>query len=596
MELRRPRPLIVALAAAMLALAAGGGTALAPPAAAATPKLERPASDAVAPAGYRLSADEAVRIAARGEKITAERPRHRRFAPTAYTRGPGRWQVSWFNSKGEQVAQSRVDDDLGALLEEWTGDQVAWTMARGYEGAFGRKLNAPYVWIPLCLLFLAPFVDPRRPFRLVHLDLLVLLAFGASHVFFNRGEIGISVPLVYPVLLYLLGRLLWAGFKPRERPEKLLPIVPASWVVVALVFLVAFRVGLNVVDSNVIDVGYAGVIGADRIADGDPLYGDGFSERVEHGDTYGPLTYLLYLPFEQALPWSGEWDGLPAAHGAALLFDLGTLLGLVALGRRLRRGREGRELGIALGYAWASFPYAAFALQTNANDGLVALCTVLAMLALVSFGGRPRAAAGARGAAVALGAAAKFAPLVLAPVFARGIGHRSAAARPAALAAFAAALTVVLAITVLPFDPDGGPRELYDRTVGYQASRGSPFSVWGQVPSLEWLQSAVKGLGLVLAAALFFVPRTRTPVQVAALGAAVLIAIQLGVSHWFYLYVAWFAPLALVALLAPLRGPPAPGPYSEGTGTSTWTIPVARPSEPASTTTAFSHGSSVETS
>ena len=81
----------------------------------------------------------------------------------------------------------RVDDSSGAILEQWTGDQVAWTMARGYEGAFGRKLNAPYVWIPLCLLFLAPFVDPRRPFRLLHLDLLVLLGFGVSHVFFNRG-------------------------------------------------------------------------------------------------------------------------------------------------------------------------------------------------------------------------------------------------------------------------------------------------------------------------------------------------------------------------------------------------------------------------
>ena len=69
-------------------------------------------------------------------------------------------------------------------------------MARGYEGAFGRKLNAPYVWLPLCVLFLAPFVDLRRPFRLLHLDLLVLLGFGVSHVFFNRGEIGTSVPLV----------------------------------------------------------------------------------------------------------------------------------------------------------------------------------------------------------------------------------------------------------------------------------------------------------------------------------------------------------------------------------------------------------------
>ena len=46
------------------------------------------------------------------------------------------------------------------------------------RGRFGRKLNAPWVWLPLCVLFLAPFVDRRRPFRLLHLDLLVLLAFG----------------------------------------------------------------------------------------------------------------------------------------------------------------------------------------------------------------------------------------------------------------------------------------------------------------------------------------------------------------------------------------------------------------------------------
>ena len=42
---------------------------------------------------------------------------------------------------------------------------------------------------------------------------------------------------------------------------------------IAALFLLGFRVGLNVADSGVIDVGYAGVIGADRIADGDQLYG-----------------------------------------------------------------------------------------------------------------------------------------------------------------------------------------------------------------------------------------------------------------------------------------------------------------------------------
>ena len=44
--------------------------------------------------------------------------------------------------------------------------------------------------------------------------------------------------------------------------------------------------------------------------------------------------------------------------------------------------------------------------------------------------------------------------------------------------------------------------------------------------------------------------RAGATVAVAALGAAVLIALQLGVTHWFYLYLVWFLPLVLVALLA----------------------------------------------
>ena len=47
---------------------------------------------------------------------------------------------------------------------------------------------------------------------------------------------------------------------------------------------------------------------------------------------------------------------------------------------------------------------------------------------------------------------------------------------------------------------------LYDRTLGYQASRGSPFSVWGQAPSLHWLQTLSKVFALGLAALFFFVP------------------------------------------------------------------------------------------
>jgi hypothetical protein len=550
-ELRQRFTTRLSLAAALASIALA---LVLTPSALAAPELKSPASQTQPPIGYELSARDAIRIASRSAAVRAERERHDDFRPAAYTRGPGRWQVSWFDGDRE-VAQVRVDDSFGAVLEAWTGYQVAWSMARGYKGAFGRKLNAPYVWIPLCLLFLAPFVDVRRPFRLLHLDLLALIAFGVSHVYFNRGEIGVSVPLVYPVLAYLLGRLLWAGFRPRERDGPLVPHLPIPWLALALVFLVAFRVGLNVVDSNVIDVGLAGTIGADRIADGDNLYGPGFDDQVERGDTYGPVTYLLYVPFEQALPWSGAWDDVPAAHGAAIAFDLLTLVGLFMLGRRLRAGRAGTSLGIALAYAWSAFPYAAFALQTNSNDTLVGLLSVAAMLGLTLAPARRAGSAVARAVAVGLGAAAKFAPLALAPLFAtadRGPRRRDTG-RTALL--FAVVLFAVLAATVLPFMPDGGLREIYDRTVGYQASRRSPFSIWGQLDSGETWRAVVSALAVALALLVAVVPRRKQPLQVAALAAAVLIAVQLAASHWFYLYIVWFAPLALVALMGAYRLP-----------------------------------------
>jgi hypothetical protein len=526
-----PHRAVARLAAVGLALLVSAGL----PAAAGAADLHRPASENEPPRFFERSAQDVERIAERADKVREAR-RDGPLDPTAYTKGVGRWQVSFFRDGHEEV-QVQVDDRTGAVIEQWSGDQVAWTMARGYAGAFGRKLNAPYVWIPLCLLFLAPFVDIRRPFRLLHLDLLALLSFGVSHYFFNRGEIGASAPLVYPVLLYLLVRVLAAAFRPRRPRGTLVPHAPLVLLVVGLVFLTAFRIGLNIADSNVIDVGYAGVIGADRIADGDPLYGDGFSGDVERGDTYGPVTYLLYVPFEQALPWSGLWDDLPAAHGAAIVFDLLALAGLLLLGRRLRPGPDGTALGVALAYAWAAYPYTAFVLESNSNDTLVGVACVAALLGASIA--RERVSAGARALAIGLGAAAKFVTLALAPLFARR-----------APLVFAGALVLVLAWTVVPFVPDGGVRELYDRTIGYQASRPSPFSLWGQVESLGWLQSLAKAGAALLALAAAFVPRRPDLRQTAALGAAILIAVEITATHWFYLYVVWFVPLLFVALFA----------------------------------------------
>jgi hypothetical protein len=447
------------------------------------------------------------------------------------------------------------------VLEQWTGFQVAWTMARGYPGAFGRHVNALYIWLPLCVLFVAPFVNLRKPLALLHLDLLVLLSFSISLAFFNHAHIYASVPLAYPPLLYLLARMLALALRPRPgRPTSasLRLLVPTPWLAVGVVFLLGFRIALNVIDSNVIDVGYAGVIGAQRIVDGRPLYGS-FPFNNEHGDTYGPVNYEAYVPFEQTFGWSGTWDDLPAAHAAAIFFDLLAVALLYWLGRRLR----GPTLGTALAYAWVSFPFTLFALESNSNDTLVAVLVLAALLASTYTSTLGAHATkwwvGTRGAMAALAGLTKFAPLALAPVLAthglRGARFASSrAARAQALAVFAIGFLATAAIASIPALSHDSLHEIYERTLVYQSNRGSPFSLWG-LYHLRAAEVAVQAGAVGLALALAVVPRRPDVLGLAAVCAAVLIAEQLGIEHWFYLYIPWFFPLVMLALLGRFSDP-----------------------------------------
>jgi hypothetical protein len=490
------------------------------------------------PPGFRLSAGEAVRVAVRVPEVRRQLAHgqglERLVAVPGYTGDPYRWQVT-YSRHGRGVVEVHVDGVDGHVLEVWTGPQVDFLLARPWKHKTGGPLNEAWVWIPLCLLFLAPFVDPRRPLRLLHLDLLVLLSFGVAQLLFNQGKLDLWVPAIYPVLCYLLARLLLAGFRPRERRERLLPLARDSWLLGGLVLLVVARILLNVVDSAVIDVGYTSVVGADNLVHGGDIAG------------YGPVLFLAYVPFELVFPWHGAWDAVLAAHAAAITFDLLTAVGLFLLGRSLRAGREGRTLGIALAYAWAAFPYSTYVLQSNTNDGLVAMLLVYAMLAMRS--------PARSGLVLGLATAAKFFPLALAPLFATGTGDR----RPGSLLRFAAAFAAVCALAVVLFLPDGGVRQMWNDTIGYQLGRQSPFSLWGLHPSLGWLQTLLEVGAAGLCAALAFVPRRRDARQVAALAAAAVIALQLCANYWLFFYVAWFAPLALVAMFAAYR-PPLPVP------------------------------------
>src|ERR671924_47479 len=151
----------------------------------------------------RLTEEGATAIFLEHPKVEAwldRYPEQGRTTDATYARNRGAWETGvWWGEAG-QIAKGLVDDRSGAVTEAWTGPQVAWTMARGYKGAFGgNELERLPIWLGLCALF--------------------------------------------------------------------------------LVVLAGFRVGLNLVaergesSTRVIDVGYAGVIGAHRIANGEAPYG-----------------------------------------------------------------------------------------------------------------------------------------------------------------------------------------------------------------------------------------------------------------------------------------------------------------------------------
>jgi glycosyl transferase family 87 len=420
-----------------------------------------------------------------------------------------------------------------------------------------------FPWYVFCLLFLLPFLDPRRPFRLLHFDLVILLAAGIWPLDASMGTEppAWTAAITAAGLLWLLGRLLWAGFRPRRSSEPLVPLLPTSWLAVVVVVLVCLRIGsMAASPAYVSDVGIAAIIGADLIGDGQGVYDGQVHRELPHGDTYGPVTYLAYVPFEQVIPWPGslrpgDFEQPKPAYAAAAVFDVLVLLGLFLLGRVMQRGPNGDRLGLALAYAWAAFPFALLTLRFSFSDTVVGLLALWAVVALrYPF---------ARGGLAALAGATKFAPLVLAPLLATGTGER----RVRSSLVFAVAFVAVTLAVYLPLMPDGGVSELYDRTLGFQEERRGWVRLWASFPELNWLQtlSQLAVAGLAVAAA--FVPRRKTAFQVVALAAALLIAAQLSGRNWSAAYAVWFAPLAFGGLLGtydcadvprPRRRPPAP--------------------------------------
>jgi hypothetical protein len=523
----------------------------------------------------RLTEEQAVRLVLAFPKVAAwlERYPPEPTTEATFDPEPGRWTVRIWSGPAGQIAESVVDDTSGRVLEAWTGPQVAWKMARGRPGAFGGKiLNEPAIWLALSTVFLVGLANWRRPLSLRNLDLVALLSFSVSLAYFNRGDIFTSVPLAYPPLVYLLGRAAWIGFRGRREtgPRSLWPV----WLLLAAaVFLTGFRMGLNIQSPRgVIDVGYAGVIGADRILDGRAPYGnmpvregrtpcgepdaageireriqtDGSCEAAnERGDTYGPVSYIAYVPAVGLLGWSGRWDSLPAAHATSIAADLLVLAGLLLVGRRF----GGSRLAATLAFAWAAYPFTAYTLNANTNDAF--------MPALLVWGFWLATSTPARGIFTALASWTKFATLLVVPLWATyprpslgGVVRFTLFFLLATLAAFG--------IVLLEPDPLHAVRVFWDRTLGFQLERNSPFSLWdwGQyhargIPDLHVAQLVLQAGVLVLAGVAAVVPARKGPLELAALTAAILLGFELVLTHWFYLYLPWVLPFFVLALFLP---------------------------------------------
>jgi hypothetical protein len=507
-----------------------------------SPRIFPPASVTVPPPGFSLNAKQAI---AKSQRTREVQEAQRKYGPLSATvwisplRLPQgafyHWDIVWKHGNKELV-----EVELGAggdLLHVTKAPDIGWPLLLGFPGTLGGKLNAPYIWLPLCVLFLLPFFDPRRPFRLLHLDLLMLLLFGISHAFFTAGKPAISVPLVYPFLLYAAVRALVAGFRPRRRQGPLIPFMSTSFLIAGVIVLLACRIAFGIAGSQRFDVGTAGVIGADRIAHGLPLYTD----NDAHGDTYGPVNYLMYVPFELAFPYKAPYGIDNAARAATIGFDVLMLVALVLLGLRLRAGPEGRRLAAGLGWAWVAFPYSALLLASRVNDAIVPLF-VIASLIVISSPVK-------RGVVSALGTMTKFAGGLLAPTLATARGPFRW--RPVLIVVLC--YLVVCGGLILAFLPDGGLKEFWNTTLGFQLSRVSPLSLWDRHPSVHWMKTVIAALGILLAIAAAFVPRRRSVGQLAALCAGIFATSQLASGYWLYFYIAWFAPLLIVALFEEYR-------------------------------------------
>ena len=229
----------------------------------------------------------------------------------------------------------------------------------------------------------------------------------------------------------------------------------------------------------------------------------------DRGDTYGPVSYISYVPGYLAMGWSGKWDKLPAKF-TTLGFDPLCIVGLVLVGRRF----GGTRLAATLAFAWTAYPFTQYVSNSNTNDTIRRRSSSLASCC------SPRRSCAAGSAPSQVG---RSSALIVAPLWATYPDVRTRLREKLVFVLGFAAATVV-AFSILLLEPNvlDAARTFWDRTLGWQLGRESPFSIWDWdqyhargIPDLSIPHQAVKGLVLFGAVTAAILPPRKSPLQLA---------------------------------------------------------------------------------
>ena len=443
--------------------------------------------------GSRSAPGEAIRIADGADAVRDERAESPGMRPIAFERGD--------RLAGELLHRLRTEPHRGRPGDRrrthrrrcWAPGTTSSSTPRSPAATRARsprRSTRPYVWLPLCLLFLAPVLRSRGARSASSISTCSCCSGSASR---SSSSTAAEITDLGPAHLSGAGLRPRADARGRDSGRASATGRWSRWCRSAgsRSRAIAARLRADRAQRRRLARDRHRRRRRDRRRPHRPR--PGALQRAAsrpgvgiRGDVYGPFNYLAYVPFEAIFPWNGHWGDVPAAHAAAIAFDLLTALGLVALGRRLRAGARRAGARDRARVRLARLPVHALHDERERQR-------------LADRGARGRRDAGARLAAGPGRAASRWRPrrssgsAALAPLFATGD-------RRAALALGARLLGRLRGrrggACVVPFLPDGGLREFYDRTLGYQASRSSPFSVWGLAPSLDFLRPVERAVAV----------------------------------------------------------------------------------------------------